>query len=707
MAEPTNTKPKDIKKIRNIGISAHIDSGKTTLSERILFYTGKIHAIHEVKGKDGVGATMDSMDLEREKGITIQSAATYCMWGDYNVNLIDTPGHVDFTVEVERALRVLDGAVLVLCSVSGVQSQSITVDRQMKRYGVPRLCFVNKMDRAGANPFRGVQMLREKLSHNAHLVTYPIGAEDQFKGIVDLTNLKAMYFDGENGENIRIEECPKEILAEATKYRSDLVAALADFDDVIAEKFLEEKEISPEEIRVAIRKATLTLNFTPVFVGSAFKNKGVQHLLDGVVSYLPAPDEVENKALDQKDGEKEVILQSVVDKPFVGLAFKLEDGRYGQLTYMRIYQGTVRKGDFIYNINNGKKVKVPRIVRMHAADMHDIESGSAGDIVALFGVECASGDTFTMGDVEYTMTSMHVPDAVISLSVSPKNRDGLANFSKALGRFSKEDPTFRVHRDEESGETLISGMGELHLEIYIERMKREFACEVNVGKPQVAYRETISRPARVDYTHKKQTGGSGQFAKIQGKMEPLPADSVLNYEFVNEVVGGSIPREYIPACDKGFQEQLKKGLLIGAPVVNVRMIVEDGASHAVDSSEMAFRICAMAAVREAYAEAKPIILEPIMKVEVSAPEEFQGPVIGNLNQRRGVILDSTTADKYVTAQAYVPFSEMFGYSTALRSATQGKGEFTMEFAKYEPVPKNVQDEMVRMYKEKREAENKK
>lgn len=697
---------KDITKVRNIGISAHIDSGKTTLSERILFYTGKIHKIEEVKGKSGVGATMDFMDLEREKGITIQSAATYCTWGDYSINLIDTPGHVDFTIEVERALRVLDGAILVLCAVAGVQSQSITVDRQMKRYNVPRLAFINKMDRAGANPFRVKDMLRDKLGHNAWMVNYPIGAEDQFKGCVDLISMEAVYFDGDNGENLRREPIPAELVEKCKEARHDLVGALADFDDALAEKFLEEKEVTAEEIIPVLRKATMSLKFTPVFVGTAFKNKGVQLLLDGVTRYLPNPTESINKGLDQRKNEEEVILKSDPKLPLVALAFKLEDGRYGQLTYMRIYQGTLKKGDFITNVVNQRKVKIPRLVRMNANEMVDEEMASAGDIVALFGVECASGDTFTDGTVDITMTSMFIPAAVMSLAVAPKNRDGQVNFSKALQKFTKEDPTFRVHRDEESNETLISGMGELHLEIYTERMKREFNVEVTIGQPQVAYRETITKQAKLDYTHKKQTGGSGQFAKLVGFMEPLPSDAVLNYEFVNEVVGGSIPREYIPACDKGFQEQLKKGLLIGAPVVNVRCTVNDGQYHDVDSSELAFRIAAMAAIRESYQAAGPIILEPIMKVEVSAPEEFQGPVIGNLNQRRGVILNSETQDRYVTAQAFVPFSEMFGYSTSLRSATQGKGEFTMEFAKYEPVPRNVQEEMVKKYKEKRAAENK-
>lgn len=694
-----------IKQVRNIGISAHIDSGKTTLSERILFYTGKIHAIHEVKGKDAVGATMDSMDLEREKGITIQSAATYADWKDWHINLIDTPGHVDFTVEVERALRVLDGAILVLCAVAGVQSQSITVDRQMKRYKVPRLAFINKMDRAGANPFRVKEMLKEKLNHNAHFVTYPMGAEDQFKGVIDLVSMEAVYFDGDNGENVRREAVPTEYHDKAVEFRNSLIEALADFDDGLAEKYLEGKDISAEELRPIIRKATMSLNFTPVFMGTAFKNKGVQVLLDGVGMYLPNPTEKENKGLDQKNNEAEIVLQSDSTKPLVALAFKLEDGRYGQLTYMRIYQGTIKKGEFIFNVNSGmKKVKVPRIVRMHAADMHDIESAGAGEIVALFGVECASGETFTDGNVQITMTSMHIANSVISLAIKPKNRDGAANFSKALNKFTREDPTFRVSRDEETSDTLISGMGELHLEIYIERMKREFGVEVEVGNPQVAYRETISNDTPFEYTHKKQSGGSGQFAKVVGRFEKLPSDAVSTYEFVSEVVGGSIPREFIPACDKGFQEQLKKGLLIGAPVVGVRAVVTDGLHHPVDSSEMAFRIAAMTAFREHYQAAKPVILEPIMTVEVSAPEEFQGSVIGQLNQRRGVILESGTNEGYFTASAYVPFSAMFGYSTDLRSATQGKGEFSMEFAKYEPAPRQIQEELIKAYQKKRADE---
>ena len=696
----------NLEKVRNIGISAHIDSGKTTLSERILFYTGKIHKIEEVKGKSGVGATMDFMDLEREKGITIQSAATFCQWGDFEVNLIDTPGHVDFTVEVERALRVLDGAVLVLCSVAGVQSQSITVDRQMRRYKVPRIAFINKMDRAGANPFRVTAMLREKLAHNAHLITYPIGAEDQFKGIVDLVTMTAFYFDGANGEDIREEEIPADILDKAKEARSSLIGALADFDDALAEKFLAEEEPTVAEMRTVIRKATLSLDFTPVMCGSAFKNKGVQKLLDAVTYYLPSPGESLNEGYDQDREEAKVVIDSVPDKPLVMLAFKLEDGRYGQLTYMRIYQGAVKKGQTILNVVSDKKVKVSRLVRMNADEMMEIDSASAGDIVALFGVECASGDTFTDGDVRITMATMYVPNPVISLAVAPKDKGGLQKFSQALNRFQKEDPTFRVHRDEESGETIISGMGELHLEIYVERMKREFACETIVGKPQVNFREAITQRADINYTHKKQSGGSGQFARIAGFMEPLPADAVKPYEFVDETVGASIPRQFMPACDKGFAEQVKTGQLIGAQVVGVRVVINDGLHHPVDSNEMAFKTAAMAGFRESYPSAKPVILEPIMKVGIEGPEEFQGVMMGLINQRRGVLTGTGGNGGYAQIDAEVPLTEMFGFSTDLRSSTQGKGEFSMEFLKYAHVPRMVQEEMIEKYKQKRAAENK-
>ncbi len=696
----------DVNKVRNIGISAHIDSGKTTLTERILFYAGRIHTIHDVRGKDGVGAKMDSMELERERGITIQSAATHVSWKDIDINIIDTPGHVDFTVEVERALRVLDGAILVLCGVSGVQSQSITVDRQMKRYNVPRLAFINKCDRQGADPIKVKDDLKDKLKLNAVMYQLPLGLEENHIGAIDLVTMKAYTYDGEHGENVIEGDIPADRMDEALKYRKELIGAAADFDDELGEKFLMEEEPTVEDIQRAVRKGVIGLGLCPVFCGSAYKNKGVQRLLDAVQDFLPSPLDIENKGLDQDNDEAELVLATDDSKPLVALAFKLEETRYGQLTYMRIYQGTLKKGEFIYNMTNNKKLKVPRVVRMNSAEMEDIEVSRAGDIVALFGVDCASGDTFTDGKANITMTSMFVPNPVISLSVKPKDKSQSNNFTKALNKFRKEDPTFHVTRDEESNETIISGMGELHLEVYVERMNREFQCEVETGQPQVAYRETIHASADFDYTHKKQTGGSGQFAKVVGSIEPLDPNSDDLYEFNDKVTGGRIPKEYIPACDKGFQEQMSKGNLIGYPIVGVKVNLLDGAYHDVDSSEMAFRICAMAAFREAYMKATPQALEPMMKVEVAAPEEFQGNVMGQLNQRRGMIKNTTTNQGYTTVEADVPLSEMFGYSTELRSATQGKGEFSMEFAKYSPVPRNVQEDLVKLYQKKREEENK-
>jgi len=587
--------------------------------------------------------------------------------------------------------------------VAGVQSQSYTVDRQMRRYNVPRLAFVNKLDRAGASGKRVADQLKDKLRHHVVITQMQIGFEDRFEGVIDLIRMKAFYFDGDNGEDIREEDIPAALVDEAKQARKEMITSIAEVDSAMEEKFLMEQEPTTEELRAAIRRATLALKATPVFMGSAYKNKGVQLLLDGVTMFLPNPTEVTNIALDQDKGEEKVILESDPKKPFVGLAFKLEDGRYGQLTYMRIYQGSVGKGDFIINCSaNQKKIKVPRLVRMHAADMVDIDSAKAGDIVAMFGVECASGDTFTTGSVNYTMTSMHVPEAVISLAVAPKDKGTVANFSKALNRFTKEDPTFRVHRDEESAQTIISGMGELHLEIYIERMKREYACEVIAGKPQVAYRETLNQRGEYNYTHKKQTGGSGQYGKVAGYIEPLPADHPTGFEFVDEIVGGTIPREFIPAVEKGFKEAVKKGPLIGFPIVGVRCLLNDGASHPVDSSEIAFKTAALMGFREAYMKAKPTILEPVMLVEVQFPEEFQGAVMGQLNQRRGTIVSSEKQESFVVAQAEVPLNDMFGYSTDLRSATQGKGEFSMEFKKYNEVPKQQRDAMIAEFKDKKD-----
>ena len=695
----------DISKMRNIGISAHIDSGKTTLSERILFYCNKIHQIHEVRGKDGVGAVMDSMDLERERGITIQSAATQVQWKDYTINLIDTPGHVDFTVEVERSLRVLDGAILVLCAVAGVQSQSITVDRQLKRYHVPRLAFVNKCDRQGANPLRVRMQLREKLGLNAYMMELPIGLEDKLEGVVDLISMKAIYFEGDSGTELRYAEIPAHMKDDAEKYREELLDAASMFDDSLMEDIMEKGYDGVDEAKIiaAIRKGTIAEQFVGVFCGSAHMNKGIQPLLDGVARYLPAPNEVENVALDLDNNEAEVKLESVENKPCVALAFKLDDGQYGQLTYTRVYQGKIKKGEELYNTRSKKRFKVGRLVRMNAAAMEDISEGGPGDIVALFGVDCASGDTFTNGGVNYSMASMYVPEPVISLSITPKDKQAAMQMSKALNRFTKEDPTFQVYTDPESNETIIKGMGELHLAVYVERMKREYNCEVVTGAPQVAYRESITSRGDFNYTHKKQTGGSGQYGRVAGFMEP---DAEKDYEFIDSIKGGAIPNEYIPSCDKGFQRAMKEGSLIGAPIVGVKITINDGQYHPVDSNDNAFQTAAIGAFREGYAKAKPVILEPIMKVQISAPNEFQGNVFGLITQRRGIIGETTEENNTSVVNAEVPLSEMFGFSTILRSSTQGKGEFTMEFLKYGKVPNAVAEELIKKHEEAKKAGNK-
>jgi elongation factor G len=694
-----STEIQDLSKVRNIGISAHIDSGKTTLTERILFYTQRIHAIHEVKGKDGVGATMDSMELERERGITIASAATYCEWQGHHVNIIDTPGHVDFTIEVERSLRVLDGAILVLCAVAGVQSQSITVDRQMRRYNVPRLAFINKCDRSGANPMRVTTQLREKLGHNAVMMQIPIGLEADHRGLIDLVIMRAFYFDGENGEKVREEEIPAELLPEAEARREVMLDAVSMHSEELMEAMLEDK-VTAEGIQRAVRHATIAREITPVFVGSAYKNKGVQRLLDAVVDYLPNPMEVENEAVRlEGDDEVKFVVESDYSKPFISLAFKLEVSPYGQLTYIRVYQGSLKKGDTIVNSRTGNRVKVGRLVRMHANQMEDIERTQAGDIVALFGVDCASGDSFTDGSMECAMTSMHVPEPVIKLAINPKDKKSSGNMAKALARFTKEDPTFRASTDEATGDTIIAGMGELHLDVYVERMKREFNAEVITGAPQVAFRETITVPVEFDYVHKKQTGGSGQYGKIAGVI--APNDGGEDFEFVNSIRGGSIPVEYIGAIEKGFKGCLDRGEFIGFPVVGLKVDLQDGGYHAVDSSDMAFTAAARGAFRESYLKGKPIALEPIMVVSVEGPTEFQGEVLGTLMQRRGMIVGTTEDGGFVRVDAEVPLSEMFGYSTVLRSATQGKAEFTMEFARYGKAPAALAEELREKWLEKR------
>ncbi|MFH2073759.1 MAG: elongation factor G [Pseudomonadota bacterium] len=677
-----------LENVRNIGISAHIDSGKTTLTERILFYTKRIHAIHDVKGKDGVGATMDSMELEKERGITIASAATFCQWLDHEINIIDTPGHVDFTIEVERSLRVLDGAVLVLCSVGGVQSQSITVDHQMKRYRVPCIAFINKCDRSGAAPYRVIDQLRTKLGHNAVAMQIPLSLEADFQGVVDLLAMKAYYFEGENGERVRVAEIPGELMAEARKMREEMIDAASMFSDELTEAILEEKTIPGTLIIEAIRRGTLARKMTPVFMGSAYKNKGVQPLLDAVTSYLPCPADIENTALDLDHEETPLVLFPDPAKPIVALAFKLEDGPYGQLTYVRVYQGALTKGSVIINSRTGKKTKIGRLVRMHADQMEDIEAVSAGYIGALFGVECASGDTFLSPGLNMSLTSMFVPEPVISLAIFPKDNKSQINISKALNRFTKEDPTFRTHVDEETAETIIEGMGELHLDIYVERMKREYSVEAETGKPRVAYRETITQRAEFNYTHKKQTGGSGQYGRVAGYMEPI-MDGKDDFIFDNEVRGGTIPTQFIPACEKGFRQCMAKGPMMEFPVTGVRIAINDGASHAVDSSEMAFQAAARGAFREGYAKAKPVIHEPIMKVVAETPTEFQGAVMGLLNQRRGMIVGAQDEGVMTAIEAQVPLAEMFGFSTVLRSATQGKAQYTMEFALYRQVPQSI------------------
>lgn len=714
---------KNLPKTRNIGISAHIDSGKTTLTERILFYCDMIHKIEDVRG-GGDGAKMDHMELEKEKGITITSAATTVNWYGYDkqgitcaegdgksikINIIDTPGHVDFTVEVERSLRVLDGAILVLCSVSGVQAQSITVDRQMKRYSVPRLAFLNKMDRMGAGAEKGANELREKLGHNAVLMQIPIGAEENFAGVVDLVTKQAIYFDGDNGEHVRLEECPADLVDLMEEKRAEMIDNVAAFDDEIMEKYLEGEEPTEEELHKCIRAGVNSLELTPVFMGSAFKNKGVQPLLNAVARYLPSPLSCEKPLAlkTSKAGEEKFQLEPDFEKPLVAMAFKITDEQFGQLTYTRIYQGKLCKGDTVYNTREKKKVRVGRMVRMNSNDRENIDVAGAGDIIALVGVDCASGDTFVANDdmLDVSCEGMHIPIPVIELAIKAKDKDQQARMSKGLARFRKEDPTFHVFTDEESGETRIAGMGELHLEIYVERLKREYKAEVLVGAPQVNYRETIRSEANFDYTHKKQTGGSGQFGQVVGVIRPLPEDKKdredQNFKFNNNIKGGSIPSEYIGACEKGFEDIMDKGPLAAFPLINVEVDLNDGKYHDVDSSDMAFRIASRQAMRQGIAKASPVLLEPYMKVQVETPDDYQGFVIGDLSSRRGLIQGSEAAPGGETiVNALVPLAEMFGYMTDLRSGTAGKATYTMEFFEYRECPSNIQEEVISARKEK-------
>ncbi|KAI1432835.1 elongation factor G 1 [Xylaria sp. CBS 124048] len=701
---------KRLSKVRNIGIAAHIDSGKTTCTERVLFYTGRIKAIHEVRGRDGTGAKMDSMDLEREKGITIQSAATFCDWKKvedgkeetYHINLIDTPGHIDFTIEVERALRVLDGAVMILCAVSGVQSQTVTVDRQMKRYNIPRISFVNKMDRMGANPWKAVEQINSKLKIPAAAIQIPIGVEDQFKGVVDLIHMRSIYSEGPSGTVVRVENSVPEDLKEfAEEKRQVLIEKLADVDDEIAEMFLEEKTPTPEQIMEAVRRSTIALKFTPVMMGSALADKSIQPMLDAVCDFLPNPSDVKNLALDKSKGEAETQLIPYNALPFVGLAFKLEENNYGQLTYIRVYQGTLRKGTYLYNSRNDKKVRIPRIVRMHSNEMEDVSEIGAGEICAVFGVDCASGDTFTDGGLPYSMSSMFVPDAVMSLSIKPKRSTDADNFSKAMNRFQREDPTFRLTFDDESEETIISGMGELHLEIYVERLRREYKVECITGQPRVAYRETIGQKAHFDYLLKKQTGGPGDYARVVGWIEPNTEPDKNTFE--NQVVGGAIPDKFISACGKGFDISCEKGPLLGHKVIGTKMVVNDGATHVTDSSDFAFSLAAQMAFKKVFHEAGGQVLEPLMKTTIMAPNEFQGSILMLMNKRNAIIVDTDIGSEDFTLLCDVSLNSMFGFATQLRAASQGKGEFSMEFSHYAPAPPHLQKELVAKYQKELDA----
>ncbi|CAK8698540.1 unnamed protein product [Clavelina lepadiformis] len=697
-----------LKTMRNIGIAAHIDSGKTTVTERLLFYSGRIEAMHEVRGKDKVGATMDSMDLERERGITIQSAATHVTWKNHLINIIDTPGHVDFTVEVERALRVLDGAVLVICANGGVQSQTLTVNRQINRYNVPRLIFINKIDRLAANPYRCLMQIRSKLRHNAAFVHIPIGLENDTKGIVDIIRRKALYFEGSHGQDVVEKDIPDDLKAITEEKRTELIECVSNVDEPLAETFLLDEEPSIEELKAAIRRSVIARKFTPVLMGTALKNKGIQPLLDAVTEYLPDPSEVENYAFDdsvrdEDDRPTKVLMnpERSPDHVSVSLAFKIEQSKFGQLTYLRVYQGLVEKGENLFNVRTKKRVRTSRLVRIHANNLEDVNEAYAGDICALFGVDCSSGDTF-VGKSKFgmAMESIFVPDPVVSMSLKVVGRDDSGKLSKALNRFSREDPTFKTYWDDEAKEMVVSGMGELHLEVYGQRIRNEYDLDVVLGKPNVAFRETITSSIDFDYTHKRQSGGAGQFGRLIGYIEPLPADQNTKLEFVNKTTGTNVPNCFMSAIEKGFLvDSTDKGPLIGAKMAGFRVVVEDGASHLVDSSEIAFRLCAQGAFQQAMDRGLKCILEPIMKVEVSVPHEFQGSVLASINKRKGMIVDQDSDSDYVVMNCDVSLNDMFGYATELRSITEGKGEYTMEFSRYQPCRNEVEEQLIRKYQE--------
>ena len=678
---------------RNIGIMAHIDAGKTTLTERILFYTGRNYKIGDTH--EGT-ATMDWMEQEQERGITITSAATTCHWNDHRINIIDTPGHVDFTVEVERSLRVLDGAVCVFCAKGGVEPQSETVWRQADNYNVPRMAFVNKMDIMGANFYNVIDMMKDRLGCTPVPLELPIGTEQDYVGNIDLLNMKALIYKDDVGKVIEEQEIPADLLEKAEEYRTNLVESVAELDDELMDKYLGGEELSIEEIKRSIRKGCISCEIVPVFCGSAYRNKGVQALLDGVIDYMPAPTDIPAiKGVDPVTGE-ETERHSSDEEPFSALAFKImNDPFVGKLAFFRVYSGTLDSGSYVYNSTKGKKERIGRILQMHANHREEIDRVYSGDIAAAVGLKfTTTGDTLCNEDSEVILESMVFPEPVISVAIEPKTKAGRDKMGIALAKLAEEDPTFRAHTDQETGQTIIAGMGELHLDIIVDRLLREFKVEANVGAPQVAYKETITKPVDVEHKYAKQSGGRGQYGHCKVKFEPMDANAEETYKFESTVVGGAIPKEYIPAVGEGIEEAMKSGILGGFPVVGVHANVYDGSYHEVDSSEMAFHIAGSMAFKEAMQKASPVLLEPIMKVEVTTPEDYMGDVIGDINSRRGRIEGMEDIGGGKMIRGYVPLAEMFGYATDLRSRTQGRGNYSMFFEKYEPVPKSVQEKVL-------------
>jgi elongation factor G len=679
-----------LEKTRNIGIMAHIDAGKTTTTERILFYTGKIHKIGETH--EG-GAQMDWMQQEQERGITITSAATTAIWREHRINVIDTPGHVDFTVEVERSLRVLDGAVAVFCAKGGVEPQSETVWRQADKYGVPRMAFVNKMDILGANYYGAIDMIRDRLKANPVAIQLPIGSEDKFTGIVDLVAMNARVYKDDLGQEIEITEIPEDLKEKAAEYRDHLIESLSDYSEDIMMKYLEGEEVTEEELMRAIRKATISVEIIPVLCGSSYKNKGVQPLLDAIIDYLPSPLDIPPVSVIDVDTEEEVTRKASDQEPFSALSFKIVTDPYvGKLAYFRVYSGTLKAGSYVYNSSKGKRERIGRILLMHANKREEVDEVFAGDIAAAVGLkDTSTGDTLCDEDNQILLETMEFPEPVIHVAIEPKTKASQDKMNVALAKLAEEDPTFRTYTDEETGQTIIAGMGELHLEIIVDRLLREFKVEANVGNPQVAYKESITKEAAADTKYARQSGGRGQYGHVKIRIEPQEPGK--GYEFVNAIVGGAIPKEYIGSVDQGMQEAMESGIVAGYQVLDVKVTLYDGSYHDVDSSEMAFKIAGSMAIKEAMSKANPVLLEPLMKVEVTVPEEYMGDVIGDINSRRGKMEGMELRNGVQVINSYVPLSEMFGYATDLRSNTQGRGLYTMQFDHYEAVPASIAEKL--------------